>query len=106
MPWYNRIDARFLQDFYLMKGDTRHTLEFTVDVINLPNLFSKNWGIRDQTTTVKPLTLKSVSGGEPTFTLAEITNDAGVKELVTHPFQKVKSFSTTWGLQLGLRYKF
>ncbi len=54
-PWYNRIDARFLQDFYIMAGNTRHTLQFTVDVINLPNLLNRDWGIRDQTTVINPL---------------------------------------------------
>ena len=105
-PWFNRVDGRFLQDFYLTAGGTKHTLQFTVDVINLPNLLNKDWGIRNQTTVNNPLTLKSGTIGNPKFTLAQITNDAGNKELVTEPFQSIKSFSTTWGMQIGLRYIF
>ena len=105
-PWYNRIDARFLQDFYVMTGNTRHTLQFTLDIINLPNLLNRDWGIRDQTTVINPLAFKSGTVGDPKFTLAEYTNDAGTKVLVDKPFQKIKAFSTTWGMQLGLRYIF
>ena len=104
-PWYNRVDMRFLQDFYLKIGGTKHTLEFSWDVINLPNLLSRNWGIYDIYTVNNPLTLKSVTGGSPTYTLAEYNS-----ALVTQPFVKTVSSTTTapntWGMQLGLRYMF
>lgn len=105
-PWYNRVDARLLQDFYIKTGNTKHTLQFSVDVINLPNLINKNWGIKDFYIINNPLTRKSAAGAaSPTYTLAEVTQD-GVKQLITEPFQKSTSFSTTWGMQLGLRYIF
>ncbi len=105
-PWFNRMDARFLQDFYVMAGKTKHTLQFSVDVINLPNLLNKDWGIRDLYVINNPLALKSSAGSAtPTYNLAEVTQD-GVRQLMTKPFQKSTSFSTTWGMQLGLRYIF
>jgi len=105
-PWYNRVDARFLQDFYVTTGNTKHTLQFSVDVINLPNLLSKDWGIRDLYIINNPLTRRSSAGAaSPTYNLAEVTQD-GTKQLITSPFQKNTSFSTTWGMQLGLRYMF
>ena len=105
-PWYNRVDMRFLQDFYLKAGGQKHTLQFSVDIINLPNFLNRDWGIRDQTTVINPLSLKSTTGGAPTFTLAEYNNEAGNRVLVNTPFQPIKSFSTTWGMQLGARYIF
>ena len=106
-PWYNRVDARLLQDFYVKTGGTKHTLQFSVDIINLPNLLNRDWGIRDQYIINNPLTLKGVSStGQPTFTLAEISTSATTKELVTNPFQQISTFGTTWGMQLGLRYIF
>ena len=105
-PWYNRVDARFLQDFYVKTGNTKHTLQFSVDVINLPNLLSRDWGIRDLFVINNPLTRKSSAGAaSPLYTLAEVTQD-GTKQLITKPFQKNTSFSTTWGIQLGARYLF
>lgn len=105
-PWYNRVDARILQDFSLKTGNTKHTLQFSIDVVNLSNLLNKNWGIRDLYVINNPLTRKSSAGAaSPTYNLAEVTQD-GVKQLITKPFQKSTSFSTTWGMQLGLRYIF
>lgn len=100
-PWYNRVDARIMEDFYIKSGNTKHTLQFIVDIVNLPNLLSRNWGIRDLYTINNPLTYKGVTSGAPTYTLAEFSG-----ALATDPFVKVKSSTTTWGMQLGLRYNF
>ena len=101
-PWYNRVDMRFLQDFFITAGGTKHTLQFSLDVLNLPNLISKDWGIKDLYTINNPLTWKSIdANGTPVYNLAEFN-----KALVTSPYQNdVTSFST-WGMQLGLRYMF
>ncbi|HEY5407583.1 MAG TPA: carboxypeptidase regulatory-like domain-containing protein [Ginsengibacter sp.] len=108
-PWYNRIDARFLQDFFVNAGGVKHTLEFSVDVLNLPNLLCKDWGIKQYTALGSstnlinnPLTLKSIDAtGTPVYNLAEFN-----KALITTPFQKDISTFSTWGMQLGLRYIF
>jgi hypothetical protein len=107
-PWYNRIDMRFLQDFFIMAGNTKHTLQFSVDILNLPNLLNKDWGIKQFTALGSatnfinnPLAFKGIVNGAPTYTLAEFN-----KALVTTPFQKDISTFSTWGMQLGLRYIF
>ena len=100
--WYNRVDMRFLQDFILQTGSVKNTLQFSVDVINLPNLLNKNWGIKDLFTVNNPLTFKGIDGtGKPTYNLTEFN-----KQLVTQPFQRNVSSLSTWGIQLGLRYIF
>lgn len=105
-PWFNRVDARLLQDFYIKTGTTRHTLQFIVDVINLPNLINRDWGIRKQYTVNNPLTLKGVgTDGRPTFNMSTQKVD-NVTVPRTDAFEKVQSFSTTWGMQLGLKYTF
>lgn len=108
-PWYNRIDARFLQDFFITAGRVKHTLEFSVDVLNLSNLLNKDWGLKEYTAlgsatnfVSNPLTLKSIdASGTPVYNLAEFN-----KALITTPFQKDISTFSTWGMQLGLRYIF
>lgn len=101
-PWYNRIDMRFLQDFIIPTGATKHTLQFSLDVINLPNLLNRNWGIRNLFTINNPLTFKGIDAtGRPTYNMAEFN-----KQLVTTPFQPNISNTSTWGMQLGLRYIF
>lgn len=101
-PWYNRVDARLLQDFFLNIGGERHNLQFIVDVINLPNLISNKWGVRDSYTVNNPLTFKGIVNGAPTFNM--VTDNKGV--LRTETFQKLISASTTWQMQLGLKYFF
>ncbi len=106
-PWYNRVDMRFLQDIFVTTGKVKNTLQFSVDVINLPNLLNKNWGYKNLFTVNNPLTLKAVDAlGNPTFTLAEVSPTPTTKALATQPFQKNISTTSTWGIQLGLRYIF
>lgn len=105
-PWFNELDMRFLQDFYLTtKGGTRHTLEFSLDMINLPNLISntwKNWGYRQMYTINNPLKTAGIDAdGNPHYTLNEYDN-----ALATEAFTPNISSSSVWGIQLGLRYKF
>jgi hypothetical protein len=101
-PWYHRLDMRFLQDFILQTGSVKNTLQFSVDIVNLPNLINKDWGIKQLTTVNNPLTLKAIDAtGKPSFTWAEFN-----KQLVTTPFQQNVNTLSTWGMQLGLRYIF
>jgi outer membrane receptor protein involved in Fe transport len=43
-PWEHVVDMRFAQDFYVITGKTKHSLQFTFDVFNLTNLLSRDWG--------------------------------------------------------------
>ncbi|MEC5143321.1 carboxypeptidase regulatory-like domain-containing protein [Chitinophaga sp. 212800010-3] len=104
LPWYNKLDARFLQDFYITtKNNMRHTLQFSVDMLNLPNLLNKNWGVRQQTTFANPLVSKGVDAtGKVTYNMTNVDNNT----LLTSPFQDTRNNLSTWGMQLGLRYSF
>ncbi|MCU0389067.1 MAG: hypothetical protein MUE71_10720 [Chitinophagaceae bacterium] len=101
-PWFNRVDFRFLQDIFTDIGKTKNTLQFSFDCYNFLNLLSKDWGIRKQTTLRNPLQVVSVDAqGIPTFRLSTFDNGP-----ITAPFQDVISTSTTYSIQLGLRYIF
>jgi len=100
MPWYNRIDARLLQDFYVVTGKnkTRHTLQFSVDMLNVPNLLSKNWGIQKRVITTNPLVLRGLTADNiPRYNLQTING-----ALFTQAFQDDVSTNSTWSMQLGL----
>lgn len=107
LPWYNRLDLKFIQDFFLTTGkaDTRHTLQLSLDILNFGNLLNKNWGIQNSTITNNPLLFRSISNssGEdrPVYRYQHIN---GV--LVTEPFQKTYSTLSTWSMQFGVRYIF
>ena len=44
-PWVHRIDFSYKHDFKLNIGKTKHTLQLSLDVKNLTNLFKSSWGV-------------------------------------------------------------
>ncbi|HVG42284.1 MAG TPA: TonB-dependent receptor, partial [Chitinophagaceae bacterium] len=102
LPFYHRVDAKILQDIFSNVGNRRHTLQVSADILNLPNLISRNAGIRQATVQRNILVPTGVTAaGVPTFRINSANNAP-----VTSSFQNVVSTSSTWGLQLGLRYIF
>jgi hypothetical protein len=97
-PWYNNVDLRILQDFSF-GGITRHTFQLSLDVLNVGNLISSDWGVRKvaSVAATSPLRLTGFDGsGAPVFNFTgpaeTYIDDPGV-------------FSR-WRAQLGLRYFF
>ena len=103
-PWYNRFDLKFLQDFYLQGAGKKHTLQLSCDILNLGNLLNSAWGVR-QRQVVSSGSLLSLSkldaNNRPLFKMVEVSN-----ELPVTTFENSLSTSSTWGIQLGLRYIF
>lgn len=101
-PWYNRIDANLLQDFYFKTSNgQKHTLQFSAVILNLPNLLNKYWGIQQGTTFSNPLSYVSIdASGVPTYNMRQLNG-----RLVNKPFQNYTS-GTTWSLLLGAKYIF
>lgn len=102
-PFYNRLDLKFAQDLFQNIGKQRHTLQFTADVVNFLNLLDNHWGITKIATlsSHNPLKLESVTNGVPTFSI-NTYNGAPV----TQSYVNNVSTSTTYAIQLGLRYSF
>lgn len=102
LPWFNRVDLRFLQDFYIQAGERRHTLQFSVDILNFTNMLNKNWGVKNLYVTNNPLRFRSVNtDGKPVYQLQQLDG-----ELVNDVFMDDISTNSTWSMQLGLRYIF
>ncbi len=112
LPWYNRFDLRLLQDIFTNVGKNRHSLQFSVDILNVGNMLNSKWGLKQELNSgaiynYALLNVSSVTAaGVPTFTMNSITNAAGVKELPTTPYRNWFGFGNTWSMQLGLRYNF
>lgn len=98
LPWVNQLDLRFLQDIAPTIGKKKHTLQISMDIKNLMNMINNSWGNRytynfggfsDQG-------VLGVSGGKYTF------NPNGAKSV----YSKYHDLSSTWNMQLGIRYIF
>src|SRR5690606_25862885 len=50
MPWINRWDFRFLQDIFVTQKSNgrRHTLQLSLDIMNVGNLLNRSWGLYKQ----------------------------------------------------------
>lgn len=99
LPFYHRVDLKFLQDVFVTKGPNKHTLQFSLDALNFLNLLSSDWGLRSQTVVNNPLSVASTTAGRPTFRLATYQG-----QLINRTFINTVSTASTWSIQLGLRY--
>jgi hypothetical protein len=99
-PWYSDVDVRVLQDLGLAQaGGRSHTLQLSLDLLNVGNLLDSNWGVRKvaSASATSPLTLTGFnSAGAPVF------NFSGA----TKTFTDDPDLLSRWRAQVGLRYFF
>ncbi|OGU07458.1 MAG: hypothetical protein A2W29_08880 [Gemmatimonadetes bacterium RBG_16_66_8] len=98
-PWYNNVDLRILQDFGFNTGAKRQTFQLSLDILNVGNLISSNWGVRRAASAAatSPLTLTRFgAGGAPVF---NFTGPATT-------FVDDPGLLSRWRAQIGLRYLF
>ncbi len=104
LPWFHRVDVRFLQDVFINTGKTgRQTLQFSADIINAANLVNKNWGTYQRSIINNPLGSPVINAAtnRVSYRMANASN-----ELVTNAFQDLVTPTSTYSIQLGLRYIF
>jgi len=103
LPWYNRVDVKILQEIFHDFGTRRHTLQFSIDILNVPNLIDHSWGVHNSATLRNILVPNNsfTASGQPQFKINSLNNQP-----VTRPYQSVISTTSTYGFQLGLRYIF
>jgi outer membrane receptor for Fe3+-dicitrate len=95
-PWYSRWDARIIQEFGLKGGQN---IQLSIDILNLGNLISSDWGVREIATTTglaQPVGV-SVANGVPTYQF-----DTAQTASIFNDF----STNSRWQAQVGLRLNF
>ncbi|HJS56321.1 MAG TPA: carboxypeptidase regulatory-like domain-containing protein [Chitinophagaceae bacterium] len=98
-PWYSQLDLRILQDLNFNAGKQKNTLQLSIDIINLGNLFNSEWGIRKYATTsgyFQPIGV-SYNNNSPVYTF----DPTQYSTFVSSP-----DLPSRWQMQLGLRYIF
>jgi len=97
-PWRSRVDLKFLQDYNFNVGnDKTNTIQFSIDILNVGNLLSSDWGLVQQPNNVQPIGVSVDGSGNPTYTFN--TNQ-------TETFGYDSSLLSRWQMQFGLRYIF
>jgi hypothetical protein len=97
-PWFSSIDVRVLQDFsFNVAPSKRHTIQFSLDLLNVGNLISSNWGVRQQVANTQPVGVSLNPAGIPIYSF-----DSALKNTFVNDF----SLASRWQLQFGARYIF
>ncbi|HVU98391.1 MAG TPA: carboxypeptidase regulatory-like domain-containing protein [Puia sp.] len=99
-PWWSQVDMRVLQDFKLdEKGGQR--IQLSMDVVNLGNLISSNWGVRKYASTsgyFQPISYVGTNGsGQAMYQF----DPAQTKTFTSSP-----DLPSRWQIQFGVRYIF
>jgi hypothetical protein len=97
-PWYHSLDMRILEDINLDIKGKPHTIQVSLDILNLANLLNNSWGIRKIPTNTQPLGVSvDPATGVPTYTF-----DTNLRNTFSQDF----SLLSRWQAQLGLRFIF
>ncbi len=97
-PWFSNVDLKLLQDFVVPLGGQAHTFQLSVDILNVLNLLSSDWGIRSVASPLatSPLQFKGFNAaGAPTFNF---------DPKITKTFVDDPGLDSRWQMQVGLRY--
>lgn len=106
LPWLNRFDVRISQDLFTGMGGGSNKLQLSLDFINFGNLLKKEWGIRSQLNNAQNLLIPvKVSATDPTIKM-NMVSEGGKNVLPSTSFRDVTSYSSTWKMQVGLRFSF
>jgi hypothetical protein len=95
-PWFSQIDLRILQDFNFKLMNKTNTVQVSLDVINIGNLISSDWGVRKYA---------SASGYfQPISYLG--SGNYQFDPSLTETFIASPDLFSRWQMQFGLRYIF
>lgn len=105
-PWLHRWDLSVTQDFGLVIGGKRHSIQFRADILNFGNLINDEWGVGNTLVTNRPLTYRTINAnGVPEYRFATQVID-GETQMLRNTFIPSTSPSNVWTAQFGLRYTF
>ena len=107
-PFRHVFDLRYAHDFIVNMGKTRNTLQLSVDVQNIGNLFNSRWGVakgwnpdvpHDNNGNAKVLRYERTDpDGVPVFST---TVDPGVST-----WDYTHTLANCWYMQIGVKYMF
>ena len=98
-PFEHHFDLRLMQDFYIMVGSRKHTLQVNLDVLNIGNLFNRAWGtVNSPGYSYTPIKAESVTAdGAATFSFTKPSNNKLYNQ---------SDYNSRWRAQIGVRYIF
>ena len=108
-PWTTRVDVKFLQDYKIKVSENKtNTIQFSIDVLNIGNLISSEWGLVQQPNNVSPIgvSFKDADPGVDYVPDYSQAPDYSFNPNQTETFGYDSSLASRWQMQFGLRYIF
>ncbi|WP_443633439.1 carboxypeptidase regulatory-like domain-containing protein [Candidatus Marifrigoribacter sp. Uisw_064] len=98
-PWRGKWDLKFLQDYNFKVSENKtHTIQFSIDILNVGNLISSEWGLTQQPNNVQPIGVAvDAETSSPIYTF---------DPNLTETFGYDSTLLSRWQMQFGLRYIF
>jgi hypothetical protein len=97
-PFVNLFDVRFVQDFNVLVGGQKNTVQISFDIMNLGNLLNQEWGrVYTGGFNYSLLNYRGLTGaGAPRYQFTPINGDVW----------RISDFASRWRGQIGIRYIF
>ena len=100
-PWVNRFDFRWAHNFKFKTGQQEHNFQFSIDVLNIGNIFNSKWGVYQNNSISNNSRILKYDGvdaqGAPTFSF----NTSSTKS-----YDYYVNSNQCWQVQFGFRYMF
>lgn len=104
-PWVHRLDFSYKHDFKIKAGNSMNTLQLSLDVKNLLNLFNSSWGVskymNPKLNSGRILKFEHVDeDGYPVFSTPEAVSGS------TQTFMRNPAIGQCWYASVGIKYMF
>ncbi|MFC2113271.1 carboxypeptidase regulatory-like domain-containing protein [Bacteroidota bacterium] len=105
-PWVHTFDLRLAQNFSINTGDTKHTLQLSLDMLNLGNLINSEWGVSKNMFNSNNGQILTYEGRDannvPSFSMVQDDDGNYLKET----YSTYYNYTQCWYMQIGARYIF
>jgi len=105
-PIYKRLDLNLTEDVSVKTGKERHTLRFTIDLVNAGNFINKYWGTYKIPTINNFLTFEGLGADNKTPSFSMPYLDKANQVPLVNSFKDNTNIISRWQMQFGFRYLF
>ena len=105
-PWVHRLDFSYKHDFTVKIGQTKNTLQLSLDVKNILNIFNSSWGVAKYWNSALPTDARILkyegvdAQGYATFSTPASISGSSVRWTYSN------SLGQCWYASIGLKYLF
>ncbi len=104
-PWVHNFDLRLLREYYIKVGETKNTLQFSLDFLNVGNILNSEWGVSQNNNISNRGRILKYEGKDasnvPSYSFTKVNGEYPVKTFDTNYY-----YGETWRLQVGVKYSF